>query len=552
MENPTSNATDGIQLSDSNQSEDTGQLTLLSEVNFIPKTDTKDSSTDQARKRHDTRDQADSGWFEPEPLTTAVEARPYPVDALPHPIRNAITEVAKVNQAPVSMVACCALAALSIAGQHIANPVRDRYLTGPASLWFLVLAKSGERKSSIDSLFMRPIRDYESELLAQYQDHRKTNEIATKAWNEKARGVEQKIKALSKEGKPTNEAEVQLTQLHKTKPADPPRPLLITNDPTTEALINRLASDRPSMMLASNEAGTFFGGHAMSKEKAMAGMGHLNTLWDGQKVSVDRVHSGITTIEGARLTVSLMAQPAVMEEHHQKSGGLARGIGFMARMLIAQPESTQGRRAYQEPCGSFLMLERFCDGLSALIRHPMPLDNRGQLSPRPLPLSSDAKAIWVEAHDRIERQLGTGGRLSELTDVASKAAENIARLAALFELYADPQAKEICLDSIRSSCEVIEWHLHEALRLFHRLGISEAERDQQSLDAWLLNHCKQHELTEVSRTDVLQRGPSRLRRLEKLKGALEGLEQLNRVRVAHRHRKHVIQVHPDLLKRRAT
>ena len=67
MENPTSNATEGIQLSDSNQSEDTGQLTLLSEVNFIPKTDTKDSSTDQARKRQDTRDQADSGWFEPEP-----------------------------------------------------------------------------------------------------------------------------------------------------------------------------------------------------------------------------------------------------------------------------------------------------------------------------------------------------------------------------------------------------------------------------------------------------------------------------------------------------
>ena len=196
------------------------------------------------------------------------------------------------------MVACCALAALSIAGQHIANPVRDQYLTGPASLWFLVLAKSGERKSSIDSLFMRPIRDYESELLSQYQDHRKTNEVATRAWKEKARGVEQKIKALSKEGKPTKEAEEQLTQLHKTKPADPPRPLLITNDPTTEALINRLASDWPSMMLASNEAGTFFGGHAMSKEKAMAGMGHLNTLWDGQSVSVDRVHSGITTIEG--------------------------------------------------------------------------------------------------------------------------------------------------------------------------------------------------------------------------------------------------------------
>ena len=193
------------------------------------------------------------------------------------------------------------------------------------------------------------------------------------------------------------------------------------------------------------------------------------------------------------------------------------------------------------------MLESFCAGLSAMIRHPMSLDRRGLLTPRPLPLSSDAKAMWVEAHDRIERQLGTGGRLSDLTDVASKAAENIARLAALFELYADPQAKEICLDSIRSSCEVIEWHLHEAARLFHRLGTTDVERDQQRLDAWLLDHCKQNGLTEVTRTVVLQRGPSKLRKMERLNKSLAGLKELNRVRLTQQGKQQLIQINPDLL-----
>ena len=47
-------------------------------------------------------------------------------------------------------------------------------------------------------------------------------------------------------------------------------------------------------------------------------------------------------------------------------------------------------------------------------------------------MSPTAHAAWVRLHDRIEEGLGAGGAYHAVRDVAAKAAEHVARLAALF------------------------------------------------------------------------------------------------------------------------
>ena len=100
-------------------------------------------------------------WPEPEPITKEDDPIPYPLAALPDGIGEAVREVLSFTQCPPALAACSALAALSLAGQGLADVRRDDGLTGPISLFFLPLAASGERKTAIDDLFMAGIRKWE-------------------------------------------------------------------------------------------------------------------------------------------------------------------------------------------------------------------------------------------------------------------------------------------------------------------------------------------------------------------------------------------------------
>jgi len=56
-------------------------------------------------------------WPDPEPLCEAPAPLPYPVDTLPALLRDAVLKAQSFVQAPVALVACSALAALSLAGR---------------------------------------------------------------------------------------------------------------------------------------------------------------------------------------------------------------------------------------------------------------------------------------------------------------------------------------------------------------------------------------------------------------------------------------------------
>jgi len=77
------------------------------------------------------------------------------------------------GQQPLPLVASGALANLSLACQTLANVARDNYLVSPVSLYFLVIASSGERKSAADNVFSKAIRQWEASLLHKKPCHAK-------------------------------------------------------------------------------------------------------------------------------------------------------------------------------------------------------------------------------------------------------------------------------------------------------------------------------------------------------------------------------------------
>ena len=93
---------------------------------------------------------------------------PFPVNAFPQIIRNAIYEVEQHTQAPQGLIAASALGVISLACQNRIDVCRLTNLRSPVSLYLLTLAESGERKSTVDKMLMKPLYQLEEELFDKY------------------------------------------------------------------------------------------------------------------------------------------------------------------------------------------------------------------------------------------------------------------------------------------------------------------------------------------------------------------------------------------------
>ena len=486
-------------------------------------------------------------WPELQPLAAKVEPEPYPLDALPDAIRAAVEEVQGFTKAPVPLVASSALAALSLAIQAHADAKRAEKLAGPVSLFLLTIADSGERKSTCDGFFTRAIREYEETQAELAKPVLKDHKAATEAWEAKRVGIKEKIRQLAKENKPTGDKELVLRDLEHDKPELLRVPRLLYADATPEALAYGLAKNWPSGGVVSAEAGVVFGAHGMGKDSVMRNLALLNVLWDGGNLTIDRRTAESFTVRGARLTVALQVQEATLRSFFDRSGGLARGTGFLARFLVAWPESTQGFRPFTEAPANWPALATFNHRIAAILDQPAPVGEDGALSPPLLPLTADAKTAWVTFHDAIESELGLGGELYDVRDVASKTADNAARLAALFQVF-ESAGGAIGAEAFESASRIAAWHLNEARRFFGELALPAELADAARLDGWLLDYCRRHKTNIVPRREV-QRNvtPVHLRQKAVLEDALHELAEAGRVLLVQDGKRKEIHVNPALL-----
>lgn len=71
-------------------------------------------------------------WQKPTPLhQNSDNQTPYPVDSLPSIIKHAVLSYQQYGQQPTPLIACSALANVSLACQSLANVARDHLLVSP-------------------------------------------------------------------------------------------------------------------------------------------------------------------------------------------------------------------------------------------------------------------------------------------------------------------------------------------------------------------------------------------------------------------------------------
>lgn len=485
-------------------------------------------------------------WPDPEPLSTFVEPLPYPLEALPAVIREAVQEVIEFVQAPVALAVGSALAAVSVAMQGFYDVQRAPGLAGPCSLYLLSIAESGERKSSCDAYFRQGLEDWQRD----QEELRKplVNKYVAdmEAWTSEKAGIKDAIKKAAKQGTDTTCYKKALHALELQKPKPVRIPCLIRGDDTPENLGWALMREWPSAGVLSSEAGIVFGSHGMTGDSVTRNLALLNVLWDGGGMNIGRRTSESYRIDGARLTMGLQVQETTLRMFLERTKGLARGTGFLARFLMAWPSSTMGSRFYKA-APEWHRLGKFNKRIQELLSTPLNIDDEGRIKTVTLVLSEDAHAVWVKYQDAIEAQLAPDGDLKTVRDVASKSADNAARLAALFHLVEQSEGP-ISASAMEHGAQVAAWYLHESRRFLGEFSMSVEMINVERLEYWLIEYCRREGCGLVSTQTALQYSPLRDKAL--LMAAVKELEERNRARLHIDGKKKSIVINPALLEAR--
>ena len=465
------------------------------------------------------------GWLEPVSLTKDIEPLDYPIDTLPTALKAAIVSVQHNVQSPLPMVATSLLTALATAVQGYYQIERDAGAVLPISLYSLIIADSGERKTSTDNQTFQAIADFERGERDRLKPDLDRYETALEAWTAERDGVKNRIKSAKNQVERDGE-KAMLQALDFDKPERSIIPRLIFSDVTSEKLAHAL-TEYPSAVLKTSEAGVVFGGHLLSSDKAMATFALFNRLWEGGNETVDRKTAESFRLDGVRLSLSLQVQAPVLQDFLAKNGRLADGIGFLPRCLITNPLTTIGSRLYKEPLNGTAMLV-FNNRLAELLARPLPLNEHGRLEPTTLRLTPEAKAAWVKFFDEVETEMQDGGEFSTIKGATSKIAENAMRVAALAFVFGNDIGM-VDITSMTAGIAIARYHLREALRFFNELSLPPVVQDAVRLEAWLLDYCKTHNTDRVNKRYAQQHSP--LRQKTSLDLAIEELKNAHRARL---------------------
>ncbi|WP_411749429.1 YfjI family protein [Serratia marcescens] len=439
----------------------------------------------------------------------------FPLDSFPPLLRETILDVHECTQAPVPLIASSVMSALSLSCQGLIDVKVNDTVVSPVSLFLLVIANSGERKTTVDRMVLKPLYQHDARLISQFEDKGRDYEIEQQVWNEKQKAISSLFRKKTIKGQCIEELSQRLRKLLTEKPVPPKTRKRIYNNVTPEALQTAMHSHSAHVGLIADE------GANVLDRKVMNDLSFINSMWDGVSFHVDRKTTQSFTIENGRITLSVMVQKKPFDLYLKRQGERARGSGFFARclpVLIDEHLTTQGGRFIKEHSSEIRFLEGFYQRINEILAEDVGSDaliKRVCLSFEP-----SAQYAWEDIYNQIESRIGPDEEYANMNDFASKLANNVARLAALLSYFSEGecQVKRHYVDSAWSLCE---WYMQQAVNIFG----NEGGYYEALLLAWLHREYSRTRRNHVRYNDIRRFGPNVLRKGKLLDRVIDSLER---------------------------
>lgn len=474
-----------------------------------------------------------TAWPTPEPLSSD-PSKPtrYPIEAWDGLLQRVIKKIAYYQQVPDAMAGQCILGALAHMGQaHVDAPFGYKHM--PASLILITEGESGSGKTQAMDLSHHKIKEYEQKQYEQYI----TREQEHKAQIASLKGAELK-EYLANEPAPHN-------------------PERLFKEATIEPILDKFVNGEiTDASWSTDDAAQFFNGHTMKGDTAGNALAAITDLYSGGEVNRTRSQKNAyanprTKAYNVRMTLMLMAQRIILEP--ALTDDMMNQQGFLARALIACPNSLQGYRTWddierrqQSPFMDSDLQAYWsrCSDLLDPVDSNAPTDEKG--APKRFKMcwqDKQTEQVFYEHMQAIENQQAKSMPLEYLKAYASRMAENASRIATLIAFF--DKRKTITTDDIKRAFMLVSYSTAERLRYQDATPTGE-QTDLEKLSVWLIDKAKAYNPAVLNKSFVTQHAPNALRG-KKLNYLLDDLESMGHIRLESEGRRRLVYVNPKLM-----
>lgn len=410
----------------------------------------------------------------------------FPTDCLPEPLRNYVLAVSAHSQTAPDMAAVIGLGILAACLQKKYRVEGTPGYYEQLSLYTVVIAVPGERKSGVLHDMTKVLEEYEAEsnnaLAAEIKENRRVRET-----------VERKITAMETRLQ-HKENEADEKKLQELKDELDSLPVIkeirySADDCSSEALTSLLAGNGGRMAVISSEGGIFdiMTGRYSNKVNIDVWL----KGWCGDQIRVDRMGRESEFISRPALTAILAIQPSVLDEIMAST--TMSGRGLIARFLYAFPPSRIGERTFCAPAISPETFEEYRALIFRLMAMPV---NEEEIT---LKLSAEATVVISDYFRQHEAFLTGEGQ--DISDWANKYIGTILRIAGLIHVAdGKEKASEISASTMKNAISIGKYFLAHARYAYSMMGTDITI--QKAI--FVLAKIRNAKATDMKRSDLFQ------------------------------------------------
>jgi len=380
----------------------------------------------------------------PPPAPPGKPWRPFPVEVLPEPCRSLVIEATAALGCDSCYVAIPMLVALAGCIGNVRRILLKASWVEPAVVWSAVVGRSGTIKSPAQQIVFSPLHADEIVAIERHRDDVSNYDRDLEVWKAAPRGGRGEM------------------------PQRPPPPQrLIMSETTIEAVAARLEENPRGLIVARDELAAWLAGFDMYR----GGRGGDAQKWiemhGARPLIVDRKSGNQRTLCVANAAVSLTGgiQPEILKELLGKEhfhNGLA------SRLLMAMPPA--GPKKWTEAVVGAGTAERLADVYRRLRALPGGMDANQRFSPIDIPLSPEARPLWIEFYGRHavrQAEAGTDALAASFAKIEGYAA----RFALLFHCVSHlaelgERVGEVGAASMLAGIQAAEWFADEQDRVY--------------------------------------------------------------------------------------
>lgn len=419
-----------------------------------------------------------SAWPMPQPLPFHKEsAAPYPMDALPPAIQRAATEVARFAMVPEVSPAVIGLSVAAVAIGKKARLEERAGLCHYPSLFYALIAESGERKSPPFKLMTHLLEEWSENQIQTSRIKREEALAANRVTDKLTTTLEREAakKELSTERRMS--LVMQIAELNAKRHRVPPLPRFFTTDTTEERLFQKLHDHNGQFAVFSGEGRPVFDA-LMGKYSGQNRTGDAIYLAgiSGDTITRDRVGGEDgpeeRVIYNPCLNVCVMVQPDKYLETARHPA--LRASGALARIQPVMLPSLVGQRMEKihDPGLVTTEMEPYRKTITTLLQTQMPLKPDETPLPHQVALSPEATEARRNWHNTVEGMMGSGQPLDDVRDIASKAVSFTCKTALVLHITQNPA----CLRDMDSQLSIETWQQAQRLGTFHLLEAVRVQR----------------------------------------------------------------------------